>query len=117
MRVASWSAGSAFSFASSRSRWIVLSRAMSRLALRISVGVSSRSVADWKRRWNRCFSVSFRVSAELLVAHPPESFILVGIFTCGESAESCSVGITDTRHSALIYIRITRWAAGSRTGT
>src|SRR5207245_9048909 len=34
---------------------------MSRLALRSSLGVSSRSVADWNRSWNRCFSMSRRV--------------------------------------------------------
>src|SRR5947209_7751185 len=37
-------------------------RAISRLALRISLGVSRRSVADWKRRWKRCLSSSFNVS-------------------------------------------------------
>ena len=37
-------------------------RATSRFALRISLGVSSRSVADWKRRWNRFFSCSFSES-------------------------------------------------------
>src|SRR5262245_23625923 len=36
---------------------------MSRRALRISPGVSSRSVADWNRSWNRCFSMSRRVRA------------------------------------------------------
>ena len=47
---------------SSRSRWMVRIRAISVFALRISDGVSSRSVADWNRSWNRCFSVSFRAS-------------------------------------------------------
>ena len=31
---------------------------MSRRALRISSGVSSRSVADWNRSWNKFFSTS-----------------------------------------------------------
>src|SRR5438552_8588021 len=46
----------------SRSRCRVRARAMSCLALRISLGVSSRSVADWKRSWNRCLIVSLSVS-------------------------------------------------------
>src|SRR5262249_36311321 len=42
--------GSAPRIRSRRSRRMVWMRATSRLALRISLGVSSRSVADWKRR-------------------------------------------------------------------
>src|SRR5438128_605027 len=34
---------------------------MSRFAFLISLGVSSRSVADWKRNWNRCLIVSLSV--------------------------------------------------------
>src|SRR2546430_168226 len=36
---------------------------MSRRAFRIMLGVSSRSVADWKRRSNRVFWVSRRAAA------------------------------------------------------
>src|SRR5947209_13509752 len=38
-------------------------RATSRRALRISLGVSRRSVADWKRRWKRFLIVSLSVSS------------------------------------------------------
>src|SRR5205085_449428 len=54
---------------------------MSRRAFRIMLGVSSRSVADWKRRSNRVFWVSrraaarswsdiWRISAAFIVASP-----------------------------------------------
>src|SRR5207244_3928278 len=56
-------AGAAFWAARCRSRWIVLMRAISCLALRISLGVSRRSVADWKRRWNRFLMTSLSASA------------------------------------------------------
>src|SRR5437868_2215598 len=42
---------------------MVLSRAISRRAFRIMLGVSSRSVADWKRRSNKVFWVSRRAAA------------------------------------------------------
>src|SRR5579883_297205 len=52
---------------------------MSRFALRISDGVSSRSVADWKRSWNRCFSMSLRVTVSCSSLIPRNSFIRLGI--------------------------------------
>src|SRR5262249_46333731 len=45
-----------------RSVMMVFIRATSFLALRISLGASRRSAADWHRNWNRCLIVSFRVS-------------------------------------------------------
>ena len=48
---------------------MVLMRATSRLALRISLGVSRRSVADWKRRWNRFLIIFLERKFQLLVAH------------------------------------------------
>src|SRR4029077_18076913 len=54
-------------------------RATSRFALRISDGVSSLSVADWKRSWNRCFSTSFRVNPSCSSLMPRRSLVLVAI--------------------------------------
>src|SRR5262245_15926281 len=51
------------SLTSVRSRWMVRMRASSRLALRISLGVSRRSVADWKRRWKMFLTTSLRLSS------------------------------------------------------
>src|SRR6266849_3346779 len=52
-------------------------RATSRLALLISLGVSSRSVADWKRRWNKCLTVSLSVksSCSSLISRYSDGFI------------------------------------------
>src|SRR5262249_11547199 len=65
-----------------RSPCSVLMRAMSRRVLRISPGVSSRSVADWKRRWNRFFSNSARVrpSCSSLIPRYSLSLARRGIF-------------------------------------
>ncbi len=46
---------------------IVLIRAISRLALTISLGASSRSVSLWRRRRNRLCWTSFEQQVELLV--------------------------------------------------
>src|SRR6516165_9261055 len=53
-------------------------RATSLRALRISLGVSSRSVADWKRRWNRFLivSLSVRSSCSSLIARYSAGFML-----------------------------------------
>src|SRR5205823_9575176 len=52
-------------------------RATSRLALLISLGVSSRSVADWKRKWNKCLIVSLSVSSSCssLISRYSDDFI------------------------------------------
>src|SRR5579875_2812314 len=57
---------------------MVLMRAMSRLALRISLGVSKRSVADWKRRWNkfRIVSLSVRTRCSSLMARNSAGFMV-----------------------------------------
>src|SRR5437879_1682998 len=57
---------------------MVLIRATSRLALLISLGVSRRSVADWKRRWNRCLisSVRAKLSCSSLIPRYSTGFII-----------------------------------------
>src|SRR5579859_495054 len=54
-------------------------RATSLRALRISLGVSNRSVADWKRKWNRFLTVSLSVRARCssLMARNSAGFMLV----------------------------------------
>src|SRR5215831_7343111 len=62
---------------------MVLMRATSRRALRISLGVSRRSVADWKRKWNKFLTVSLSVSARCssLMARNSAGFIAYSLLS------------------------------------
>src|ERR1700730_15858701 len=66
---------------------MVLIRDTSRLALIISLGVSRRSVADWKRRWNRFLTTSLSDSSSCSSFMPRYSDVFMAHRSWGMPAE------------------------------
>src|SRR5262249_36389123 len=110
MRVASAGGSRPNSSLSNRaSPWMVMIRATSRLAFLVSVGRSSRSVADWKRRWKRFLttSLSDRLSWSSLISRYSEDFIGPSLYFhplgAGNPAHPMTRRLTNRQRNGILY--------------